>query len=216
MRKSHDYVLVVVQSVLLVVFDHELTGVWVVVWHVCGYVGSNCVSFASRYFVFHRFVRWAQGTDILWLVALMEVTSGHRNASDSGYASKLNVRGAMALHSLLVLETLLTPRACHHHVTHLLLVSISLHHINFRNVVLIDSSRFLTMIVLLSWLLVLVALGRLHVPKWLFAPITVENLTLQVVSRMVTLDYRWIVDFRKLKSRLWLISDHPLRHVLPS
>ena len=76
-----------VQSVLLVVFDHELASVRVVVRNICSYVGSNCVSFASRYFVFHGFVCRAQGADILGLVALMEVASGHGNASNSGYAS---------------------------------------------------------------------------------------------------------------------------------
>ena len=70
----------------------------------------------------------------------MEVTSGHGNASNSGYASQLNIRGAMALHPLLVLETLLAARTRHHHVAHLLLlIPVTLHHVDLGNVILVNA-----------------------------------------------------------------------------
>ena len=57
----------------------------------------------------------------------------------------------MVLHSLLVLQALLAAGADHLH-----LVTVTLHHVDFRDVILVNTS-FLTVVVASTWLLV--ALG---------------------------------------------------------
>ena len=92
--------------VLLVVFDHELPCVRVVVWHIRRYVRANCVSLTGLYFVFHMLVR-ADGPNVLRLVPLVEVTARHRDSAYSCYAIELDIRGAVVLQPLLVLQALL-------------------------------------------------------------------------------------------------------------
>ena len=115
----------------------------------------------------------------------MEMSAWHRDSAYSGYASQLDIRGAVILHALLVLQALLAAGADHLH-----LVAVTLHHVDFGNVILVNTS-FLTVVVASTWLLVAL---RGH-PKGLLTAVAIENLAAQVISATL---YLVVSDLRQL------------------